>query len=483
MESTISWFTCLVLLNPDLVLNPQPERGTGTVSGLFLFQSIFSLDDSLCSSFGVSLSFFSSKREETMFRIAQKLLSSSTTAVRSTQSPSLTRSFSANGPDVDPVSLQMINYALSLSNSNKSTESYAQSLLILEQCLSTANVREGVDDNFVDNTRGTVLLAMSTLLSESGDVGEAMEKLERIRDLKSSSLGVRVAAMEALVGLNLERGQDVDLSSMLADECLELDKTDTEDGVLRVRAKGIKGLVELVRGNIEMAEKCFEETQSDEGCSGNVALSHGELLHASGKFSLAKSFYEKAIQGVPSTKEFAGLSGLAACNMVLAEVLLAATCALGQLEAHSGNFHEAEEMLTKALTKAEEHFGSHHPKVGVILTCIAFMYRDKARLERSSSILIQEGLYRRAIDLLKAPALETEGVDAKGERRDVVALARGGYAEILCLQQNRKGEGERMKSWAQSTWRNRRLSLAEALKFSESSPKVAVVDSRICRVL
>ena len=34
--------------------------------------------------------------------------------------------------------------------------------------------------------------------------------------------------------------------------------------------------------------------------------------------------------------------------------------------------------------------GPHHPKVGVILTCIALLFRRKAIKERSSSLLIQE---------------------------------------------------------------------------------------------
>lgn len=34
--------------------------------------------------------------------------------------------------------------------------------------------------------------------------------------------------------------------------------------------------------------------------------------------------------------------------------------------------------------------GNYHPKVGIILTCIALMYRHKAAMERSSSLLIQE---------------------------------------------------------------------------------------------
>lgn len=103
------------------------------------------------------------------------------------------------------------------------------------------------------------------------------------------------------------------------------------------------------------------------------------------------------------------------------------------------NFGNAEEILTRALSKTEELFGllpqlslvnwvicnyslylskkknyslhylcshfsapicwyasdlfdigSHHSKVGVVLTCIALMFRRKAMEERSSSLLIQE---------------------------------------------------------------------------------------------
>lgn len=59
----------------------------------------------------------------------------------------------------------------------------------------------------------------------------------------------------------------------------------------------------------------------------------------------------------------------------------------------------------------------------------------------------------------------------------------GAYAEVLCVQQNRKDEGEKMKSWAQMAWRNRRLSLAEALEISEPSSKGPIIDARISRAL
>ncbi|KAL5549858.1 hypothetical protein UlMin_000034 [Ulmus minor] len=382
----------------------------------------------------------------------------------------------------NPVATQMINYAISHARSQKSDDSYGQGLLVLEQCLSTQPSPES------DNSRGMVLMAMSTLLSDRGNYDEAIEKLQEVLNLSFSSIGVRVAAMEALVGLSLELGQD-DTSSVLADKCLEiLAKNEPElcgDGaeVVHARAKAVKGLVELVQGNMESAESFFQVPEDNKGLIGGFALSYGEFLHATQKFSLAKELYQKIIQQLSENKDFSDLVSLSACNMSSEEVLLAATCALGQLEAHFGNFGEAEETLTRALTKAEEHFGSHHPKVGVILTCIALMFQRKAIQEHSSSLVIQEGLYRRALELLKAPPLEAEGAEAKVARSDIIALARGGYAEALCVQQNRKDQGEKMKSWAEATWRNRRLSLAEALELTEPSSKTLVIDARISRAL
>ncbi|XWS67102.1 hypothetical protein CRYUN_Cryun05aG0258000 [Craigia yunnanensis] len=93
------------------------------------------------------------------------------------------------------------------------------------------------------------------------------------------------------------------------------------------------------------------------------------------------------------------------------------------------------------------------------------------------------GLYRRAIEFLNAPPLESKGAETNFDRRDISALARGGYAKVLCVQQNRKTEGEKMKTWAEAAWSNRRMSLADALDISEPSSKVPVIDARISRVL
>ena len=67
-----------------------------------------------------------------------------------------------------------------------------------------------------------------------------------------------------------------------------------------------------------------------------MALSYGEFLHSTGKFSLAKELYQKAIEEISANKEFADPHALSACCMSGREVRLAATCALGQLEGHLG---------------------------------------------------------------------------------------------------------------------------------------------------
>uniref|UniRef100_A0A6V7QTG2 Nephrocystin-3 n=1 Tax=Ananas comosus var. bracteatus TaxID=296719 RepID=A0A6V7QTG2_ANACO len=380
-----------------------------------------------------------------------------------------------DGTQHERVAAQMIQYALGHARSQRSGQSYDEAMLVLEQGVS--NLGGGGEEGSVDAI-GTIMLAMSTLLYERGKLVDAMEKLEEIYLLASPSSAIRVAAWEGLMGLKMEAGQDA-TSLVLADDT-------ANSTALKLRANTIRGLADLLNGEIEPAKSFFEgfedcNVEAGKEQVGNVMLSYGEFLHCTGNILLAKDTYEKSLRALEN-ENLSGTSYKAAANMVPEEALLGVSCALGQLLSHSGKFNEAEELLTKALTKAEHHFGSSHPKVGIILTCIGLMFKQKAKSESSSSILVQEGLYRRALDLLKAPTLNSEVTDPQGDKRDIVALARGGYAELLCIQQNRKEEGERMKKWAEAAWRNRRLSLAEALDFSEPS-KAAVVDTRICRLL
>ncbi|CAN6442772.1 unnamed protein product [Victoria cruziana] len=360
--------------------------------------------------------------------------------------------------------------------------SYSDALLVLEQGLS--NLQR--TDKSCENSIGKILLAMSTLHSEREDLATAVDKAQLVHGFPFVSLALRVAALESETDLHLQMGQDA-ASLGLAEKCLQLLSDESiadslEREALQLRAKALKGIVELLHGTPESAKLHFSEFESygpekDSSFCGRVSLSYAEYLHAMGNFSLARKYYEKAVLVSP-TKGLAETSALG--DLGMDGVHLSANCALGQVATHTGKFKEAEELLTGALKEVEEHFGSNHPKVGVVLTCMADMFRKKGTLDGSSTLLIQEGLYRRAIGLMKAPALDDEEIPAL--RRDILALARGGYAEALCVQQNRKSEGERMRRWAERAWTNRRLSLAQALDSADDS-NVCVIDTRIERII
>lgn len=68
----------------------------------------------------------------------------------------------------------------------------------------------------------------------------------------------------------------------------------------------------------------------------NAALSYGEFLHGTRKFSTAKELYQRVIQEMSDIKDFGDPNNLGACNMTPREVAIAAGCSLGQLEAHVG---------------------------------------------------------------------------------------------------------------------------------------------------
>ncbi|KAF3793322.1 hypothetical protein EJ110_NYTH09728 [Nymphaea thermarum] len=277
------------------------------------------------------------------------------------------------GPS-ETVTLQMIDYAFSHARSQRSDGSYSDALLVLEQGLS--NLQR--TDKSCENSIGKILLAMSALHSERGDLATALDKAQLVHGLPFASLALREKCLQLL-----SEGSGAD---------------SLENEALQLRAKALKGLVDLVLGTPE---------------SGRVALSYAEYLHATGNLFLAKEYYQKALLISP-TNGLAETSVLGALGMD--EVHLSANCALGQVATHTGKFKEAEEVLTGALKEVEEHFGSNHPKVGMVLTCMADMFRQKGTLDGSSTLLIQEGLYRRAIDLMKAPSLDVEAINPRCEK-------------------------------------------------------------------
>lgn len=374
----------------------------------------------------------------------------------------------------------MVRYALGGARPGSSPD---EAMRILEQ--GASNLQGGGEG--CGEAVGMLMLAMSTLLYRSGRRQEAMEKLKATNQVAPAAF--RVAAWEATMGLCMEAGQVIN-TSVSPDDLVDLSIKDdnikwSDQGHLKCRVNAIKGLIALLNGETESAQLFFDGCK--DLCAGvgnkqteNAVLSYCEYLHCVGDFPLATQMYERVLEAL--TMEDMSGNFLAACNMVPEEVSLGATCSYGQLLSHSGKFSEAEDYLTRALKKAEDQFGANHPKVGIVLTCVARMYKLKAKAEGSSSIMVQEGLYRKALEVLRAPAINSEGVSKQMDWRDIISLARGEYAELLLIQSNRKAEGERMKEWAEHAWRNSRLTLAQALEFSGPS-KPTVVDTRIGRVM
>ncbi|GJM88777.1 hypothetical protein PR202_ga05340 [Eleusine coracana subsp. coracana] len=380
------------------------------------------------------------------------------------------RQFAATAGETQPerVAAEMVRYALggfgdSLSCADPLLPVAEEAMRILEQ--GALNLQGGGEGSA--EAVGWLMLAMSTLLYRSGKRQDAIEKLKATQQVAPSA-PFRVTAWESLMGLQMEAGQEIS-SSMSPNDSVDMSIKDDDlpdQEHLKFRVNAVKGLIALLNG----------ETDSE-----NATLSYGEYLHCVGDFSMATQVYERVLEAM--SMEDMSRNLLAAGNMVPEEVSLGATSSYGQLLCHSGKFAEAEDYLTRALKKAEEQFGASHPKVGIVLTCIARMYKLKAKSEGSSSIMVQEGLYRKALEVLKAPAISSEGTSKQMEWRDIISLARGEYAALLLIQSNRKAEGERMKEWAQDAWRNRRLTLAQALEFTEPSKPTVVVDTRIGRVV
>ncbi|KAF2931108.1 hypothetical protein DAI22_05g185600 [Oryza sativa Japonica Group] len=288
----------------------------------------------------------------------------------------------------ESVAAEMVRYALGGARPGSSPD---EAMRILEQ--GASNLQGGGEG--CGEAVGMLMLAMSTLLYRSGRRQEAMEKLKATNQVAPAAF--RVAAWEATMGLCMEAGQVIN-TSVSPDDLVDLSIKDdnikwSDQGHLKCRVNAIKGLIALLNGETESAQLFFDGCK--DLCAGvgnkqteNAVLSYCEYLHCVGDFPLATQMYERVLEAL--TMEDMSGNFLATCNMVPEEVSLGATCSYGQLLSHSGKFSEAEDYLTRALKKAEDQFGANHPKVGIVLTCVARMYKLKAKAEGSSSIMVQE---------------------------------------------------------------------------------------------
>ncbi|CAA0831087.1 Tetratricopeptide repeat (TPR)-like superfamily protein [Striga hermonthica] len=92
------------------------------------------------------------------------------------------------------------------------------------------------------------------------------------------------------------------------------------------------------------------------GDGGGFEVSEACISALKGLIELICGNLDSVIQSLPQVKDFCDPNNLGACNMTSDKVAITAACALGQLEAHMGNFSDAEEILSAALKKMEEHF-------------------------------------------------------------------------------------------------------------------------------
>ncbi|XP_027351937.1 uncharacterized protein LOC113862870 [Abrus precatorius] len=163
---------------------------------------------------------------------------------------------------VVPDAIRMINYALKQARTERSLGAYRMGLTVLKHCITT-ELTEGKDP-VRENSKGMALLAMSTLLSERGEYGEAIEKLDGVQDLTNSYLGIRVAAFEAQPGFHLELGKD-DLTSVVADRCIDL--VEKESQARDHEATSLDGLYRKV---IDILKVPPMETKSEEGAASSI---------------------------------------------------------------------------------------------------------------------------------------------------------------------------------------------------------------------
>ncbi|RHN51698.1 putative tetratricopeptide-like helical domain-containing protein [Medicago truncatula] len=127
------------------------------------------------------------------------------------------------------------------------------------------------------------------------------------------------------------------MASAVADKCIELVENEkTEDfEALKIRARAIKGLVELVKGDIKSAEPFFNKSLRTKLCYGTAALSYAEFQQTRQNYSMAKEIYKNVLEGATELKERGNIY-LGGGNMNIDGLRLQAMFAIGQLESHLG---------------------------------------------------------------------------------------------------------------------------------------------------
>eukprot|EP00850_Spirogloea_muscicola_P008819 SM000048S16531 [mRNA] locus=s48:218276:223505:- [translate_table: standard] len=344
---------------------------------------------------------------------------------------------------------QMIEYW----RASRSKAPYVEALRILEQGLSFL-VQDG---QAAGSATGRILMALATIHIDQGHFAEAGEALEKAAGIPRASYEVRAAALEALASLALRQHQDE--AAMSHATCL-LRLVDTADRgtgdhrlveILRDRALTIMGFIEHIRHRLQPAEDLFKEAgawHDEVDVPTSSVLMHAEHLHALGDMTRARDLYSTALR---MTSPACSQAAVAAGPIAPEEVHMGSLAGLGQLACHLGEYDEAEAKLAEALSHAEEINGEKHPRVGVVLAALASVYDQRGRARGSGDVIMAEGLYRRALELLRAsePSAYTDRDD---DFVDVIALTRGRCANVLGWAKNRETEADRLRQAAKEGW-------------------------------
>ncbi|KAI5075342.1 hypothetical protein GOP47_0009418 [Adiantum capillus-veneris] len=391
----------------------------------------------------------------------------------------------------EATAMDMIKYAKSLKSEEPS---YSEAMRILQQGLSFLSA---TDNSSSHMAFGRLQLSLATIHAKMSNFEAAADCLKELLNSNSAPLITKGAALEALTALCLQLHQDkvamdyaLDFGRLWEKEgALSVDSEDSRD--IKYEALALRRLAEMPNPT-ESSDKEVVVSTDAENVSAAAVLALAQFHHVQGNFSAAKELYEKAVINSKKEVESSEFS-LSAMSMVPEAVHVGAVAGLGQLLTVTGDFEEAEQHLTHALKETEKNKGEKDPQVGVILACIGSLYEQRGAAQGSNEMLITEGMYKSALDLMKTPPLNN--VKEQGWRlAEIVALTRARLGVALAPAQYRRSEVQKLRDWVEATWKNSRPlpelgylnrllageSKDEVMK--ESKGKSSVVDVRLERV-
>ncbi|KAH7420573.1 hypothetical protein KP509_13G012800 [Ceratopteris richardii] len=333
----------------------------------------------------------------------------------------------------------------------QSEPAYSEAIRILE---SGASFLSSAKNPSSQMAFGRLELNLATVHANMSNFEAAAEHLKLILNSRSPPLLVKGAALEALAALCVQLHQDQEgmdyataFAELWGDEYVHAVTSESLQDV-KSEAIALRILAEMVNPSESLHAEVLSSADV-QNISGAAVLAFAEFHHVVGNFPVAKNLYKKAITSSKQDLESSVIS-LSAIAMTPEAVHIGAITGLGQLLISVGDFEEAEVQLTEALKDIEKIKGEKHPHVGVILACIGHLYQQRGIARGSNEIFLVEGMYKSALDLMKASPLES---DNKGRRMtDIVALTRARLGTALTAMPSRYNEVQKLKDWVDTVW-------------------------------